>query len=407
MEFCSYSFYFIAVSSIIIIFVTTFYSKDFTNIFEKSKLQLEQQKQVENEVLLPFAMEEEKECNVFEGSWVYDETSRPMYQEHECPLVEEKITCQAHGRPDKDYQHWRWQPHSCSLPSFNATLMLEKLRGKTMIFVGDSLNRGQFSSMICLLQRSIPKHAKSFEIHEPRFIFKAKEYNATIEFYWAPFLLESNCDDFYYHRRRTDRTVREGSIDVHAQHWKEADILVFNTYIWWMTGFKLKIIRERGKGGMEEMIEMEAEDAYRMGLKELVGWVEKNMDPTKTRIFFVTMSASHSMSWEWGGEKDGNCYNETRLIEDQNYWGSYSRRNIMEVIKEELSASKVPISVLNITQLSEYRKDAHVSIYQKHDHPLKPEELAHPQSYADCFHWCVPGVPDVWNELLYTKLFFP
>lgn len=113
-------------------------------------------------------------------------------------------------------------------------------------------------------------------------------------------------------------------------------------------------------------------------------------------------------SWEWGGVKDGNCYNETSLIKDPNYWGSYSKKNIMKVIREELSACKVPISVLNITQLSEYRKDAHLSIYyQKLDHQLKPKELANPKSFADCYHWCVPGVPDVWNELLYTKLFFP
>lgn len=52
----------------------------------------------------------------------------------------------------------------------------------------------------------------------------------------------------------------------------------------------------QGKGkGEEEMINMEGEDAYRMGLKELVGWVEKNMDPRKTRVFFVTMSPSHPM----------------------------------------------------------------------------------------------------------------
>lgn len=47
--------------------------------------------------------------------------------------------------------------------SFNATLMLESLHGKTMLFIGDSLNRGQFISMVCLLHRLIPEDAKSME----------------------------------------------------------------------------------------------------------------------------------------------------------------------------------------------------------------------------------------------------
>lgn len=112
-------------------------------------------------------------------------------------------------------------------------------------------------------------------------------------------------------------------------------------------------------------------------------------------------------SIDWGDEEGGNCYNETSLIDDPNYWGSDCRKSIMEVIGEVFSKSKVPITFLNITQLSSYRRDAHTSIYKKQWSPLTPEQLANPVSYADCVHWCLPGLQDTWNELLFAKLFYP
>lgn len=110
---------------------------------------------------------------------------------------------------------------------------------------------------------------------------------------------------------------------------------------------------------------------------------------------------------DWGGEPGKNCYNETTLIEDPNYWGSDCRKGVMRVIGEVFSRSKFPITFLNITQLSNYRKDAHTSIYKKQWNAPTPEQLANPSSYADCVHWCLPGLQDTWNELLFAKLFYP
>lgn len=118
-------------------------------------------------------------------------------------------------------------------------------------------------------------------------------------------------------------------------------------------------------------------------------------------------------SIDWGGNPNGNCYNETTIIEDANdYWGSDTSKTIMQIIGEEMistteSNDDVPVTFLNITQLSNYRKDAHTSIYKKQWSPLTPEQLANPVSYADCVHWCLPGLQDTWNELLFTKLFYP
>lgn len=112
-------------------------------------------------------------------------------------------------------------------------------------------------------------------------------------------------------------------------------------------------------------------------------------------------------SKDWGGKPGGNCFNEWTVIEDPNYWGSDCRKSVMEVIRDVFSETKVPITLLNITQLSSYRKDAHTSIYKKQWTPLTPEQIANPVSYADCVHWCLPGLQDTWNELLFAKLFYP
>ena len=151
------------------------------------------------------------------------------------------------------------------------------------------------------------------------------------------------------------------------------------------------------------------EEAYGMAFRDMLQWVRDNMDFNTTRVFFTSMSPTHGKSQDWGDASGGNCYNETAMIEDAGYWGTDSRRSVMRVIRDILDGdgADVPVTFLNITQLSMYRKDAHTSIYKKQWNPLTPEQIADPRTYADCVHWCLPGLQDTWNELLYTKLFYP
>lgn len=79
-------------------------------------------------------------------------------------------------------------------------------------------------------------------------------------------------------------------------------------------------------------------------------------------------------------------------------------RMVEATVKRLRERERGVIVQLNITQLSEYRKDGHPSIYRKQWDPLSEDQLANPTSYADCTHWCLPGVPDAWNELLYTYI---
>lgn len=77
--------------------------------------------------------------------------------------------CQGNGRPDKEYENWRWKPFQCDLPRFDAKKFLELMRGKTIAFIGDSVARNQMESMLCLLwQASVNA---SYDVIAPLDIF--------------------------------------------------------------------------------------------------------------------------------------------------------------------------------------------------------------------------------------------
>ncbi|XP_031484944.1 protein trichome birefringence-like 35 [Nymphaea colorata] len=345
--------------------------------------------------------EDSNTCDLFSGKWVFDNASYPLYSERDCPYMSDQLACRKHGRPDSVYQNWRWQPHKCNLKRWNATAMWEKLRGKRLVFVGDSLNRGQWISMVCLLQSVIPKDQKYMTPNSHLTIFKAKEYNASVEFYWAPLLVESNSDDPVKHRL-SNRIIRPDSIAKHAAHWGKADILVFNSYLWWRSGTKIKLLWENAEDGACE--ETEGLEAMKLALRTWEEWIFSNINPLLTRVFFVTMSPTHLWSHEWGPKTGGNCFNETTPITTEYYWGSGSDTRIMRIVDNILARLGSRVTVLNITQLSEYRKDGHPSIYRKFWETFSSEQMLNPVSRSDCIHWCLPGVPDAWNELLYALL---
>ncbi|KAK1321286.1 hypothetical protein QJS10_CPA03g01204 [Acorus calamus] len=218
-------------------------------------------------------------CSVTKGKWVFNSSARPLYSDRTCPYIDRQFECVKNGRPDSDYRHWEWKPDDCSLPRFDAKITLEKLRGKRIMFVGDSLQRGQWQSFVCMIESHLPKEQKSMKRGRILSVFRAKEYNATVEFYWAPFLIESNSDEHII-GDPDKRILRVDAIAKHAKNWEGVDVLLFNTYVWWMSGLKIKSLWGSFSNGEEGFEELDAVTAYRIGLKTWANWV----DSTKCRL---------------------------------------------------------------------------------------------------------------------------
>ncbi|XP_057543675.1 protein trichome birefringence-like 40 [Amaranthus tricolor] len=330
------------------------------------------------------------ECDMFNGRWVYKAEDKPSYNAVTCPFLEIGVTCQKNGRPDFDYAKWRWEATDCDIPLFNGRDMLERLRNKRMVVVGDSLNRNMWESLACLLYSSIPSSTVEVVNLPASKSLKAKDYNFTVEFYMAPFLVD--LDKKHVSGRRVLNLDR---ISPYSKQWEGADFMVFNSAHWWTHG---KAIRSwdlfRYKGKLVE--DMAKEVAYKRGMRTWASWIKKNVDPRKTIVYFRSVSPTHY--------HPHFCFNATQPLIDA-YDVKGFPKSLMDVIENlTKKMTKLRVNYLNITKLSAYRMDAHPSIYDMdmNNSPNKVEDnLKRP---IDCSHWCLPGLPDTWNRLLYASI---
>ena len=91
---------------------------------------------------------------------------------------------------------------------------------------------------------------------------------------------------------------------------------------------------------------------------------------------------------DWEEPEAINCLRQTQPVIGSNYPGPFPVAE--SVVKRVLSKMKTPVTLLDVTLLSLLRKDGHPSIYGLFS--------------MDCSHWCLPGVPDVWNQILYNYI---
>ncbi|KAK7329710.1 hypothetical protein VNO77_23885 [Canavalia gladiata] len=342
-----------------------------------------------------------KECDLFTGTWVRDE-DYPIYQPGSCPYVDEAYDCKINGRTDTLYTKWRWKPHACDLPRFSAADFLARLKGKRLMLVGDSMNRNQFESMLCILREGLHNKSKMYETHGHKitkgrgyFVFKFEGYNCTVEFVRSHFLVKEGVR--INAQGSSNPTLSIDRIDKTANRWKRADILVFNTGHWWTHGKTARGINYY-KEGDYLYPKFDAVEAYRKAIKTWAKWIDHNIHPRKQIVYYRGYSSAHFRGGDW--DSGGSCNGETEPVFNGSILDNYPLK--MKIVEEVIQGMKVPVKLLNVTRMTNFRKDAHPSVYGKNTMGGKKVSTRR----QDCSHWCLPGVPDAWNELIYATLVF-
>ncbi|KAL7002952.1 Protein trichome birefringence-like 12 [Sarracenia purpurea var. burkii] len=142
-------------------------------------------------------------------------------------------------------------------------------------------------------------------------------------------------------------------------------------------------------------------DGLEAVLENMVSYIQKAF-PRKTLKFWRLQSPRHFYGGEWN--ENGSCLFNEPLEELQlDLWFDPSNngvnkeaRQLNRLIEEALRGTD--IKILDLTHLSEFRADAHPAIW-----------LGKKDAVAiwgqDCMHWCLPGVPDTWVDILSQVIF--
>lgn len=344
---------------------------------------------------------DKKDCNYAKGRWVAD-NNRPLYSGFDCKQwLSGMWSCRLNRRTDFSFENYRWQPYNCEMPEFHASKFLSRMRDKTIAFVGDSLGRQQFQSLMCMVtggkedpnvkdigsQYGLIKRPGAIRPDGWAYLFP--ETNTTILYYWSASLCElepiNKTDPSTNYAMHLDRPAY---FIKHYLH--RFDVLVLNTGHHWN---RVKFAANRWKMHLNGMPVTDPKianinKARSLTIHSITKWLDAQMSNyPRLKVFFRTLSPRHFVNGDWNS--GGSCDNTHPLAS-----GSEINKDGSDDAVTEDAVKGTRIDLLDITALSHLRDEGHIS-----NNSIRGT----PGSY-DCLHWCLPGIPDTWNELLAVQI---
>lgn len=345
-------------------------------------------------------------CDLLDGKWVYD-SAGPLYLNNSCPVLTQMQNCQGNGRPDKDYENWRWKPARCDLPRFDARKFLELMRGKTLAYIGDSVARNQMESMLCILwQVEVPTNRGNRRMQ--RYYFKST--STMIVRIWSSWLVHRTSEKFDFAPEGVDKLHLDAPDETFMEFIPKFDVLVLSSGHWFAKQ-SVYILNNEIVGGQlwwpDNSRPKKIDNIEAFGISVETILTALGTHPNYTGLTIVrSYSPDHYEGGAWN--TGGSCTGKVKPASD----GEFVENGFTNIMHEKQVAgfnrainkktNKSKLRLMDITKAFGYRHDGHPGPYRSPD-PNKitkrgPDGRPPPQ---DCLHWCMPGPVDTWNELVF------
>ncbi|KAJ7957039.1 Protein trichome birefringence-like [Quillaja saponaria] len=342
-----------------------------------------------------------KVCNYAKGRWVADRR-RPLYSGFGCKQwLSPMWACRLTQRPDFSFEGYRWLPQNCEMPEFERFAFVKRMQDKTIAFIGDSLGRQQFQSLMCMASGGeespeVENVGWEYGLVKPRgairpdgWAYRFPKTNTTILYYWSASL--SDLQPINITDPATNVAMHLDLPPAFMRRFLHRfNVLVLNTGHHWNRG-KLNanrwVMYVDGKPNEDKKL-AEIANAKNFTICSVVRWLDSQLPlHPQLKVFFRTISPRHFFNGDWN--TGGSCDNTTPLSGGSKVVQDGS---IDSVVEAAVNGTKVKL--LDITAISQLRDEAHMSRYT----------VRATLNVSDCLHWCLPGTPDTWNELLVAQI---
>ncbi|XP_015581134.1 protein YLS7 [Ricinus communis] len=348
---------------------------------------------------------DDSDCDLYHGSWFYDSLG-PLYTNNTCPVLTQMQNCQGNGRPDKEYENWRWKPSQCELPRFDAKKFLELMRGKTLAFIGDSVARNQMESMLCLLwQVEVPKNRGNKRMQ--RYFFRST--STMIVRIWSSWLVHKSSEPIDFAPEGVVKLHLDAPDEDFMEYIRNFDVIVLSSGHWFAKQ-SVYVLNNEIVGGQlwwpDKSHPMKINNVEAFGISTETILTSIVTHPNYTGLTILrSYSPDHYEGGAWN--TGGSCTGKVKPLAP----GELVENGFTEIMHAKQvtafdrafkkATNKSKLRLLDITEPFGYRHDGHPGPYRSPD-PNKitkrgPDGRPPPQ---DCLHWCMPGPVDTWNEFV-------